>query len=253
MSNLIINLNKVADSLETAGLLLDKIKTDSKAAINPQQYVAENKTKTVQQLRNSLDELNTERRKILISEISKHKNRLDDYTKKQKPDNQVLQFMRAERINNAKSAEEAISIYKRQLDRMSDDERNKARFIYDDALHEYIAREEPSAVYRVEQTIDEYRNDIEKNYIQELKIAHEINENSKIIDAQIEEQIKAMQEGETPALFDWARIVNEIKENAKYAVRGPEANKIDLNPYDAMLLSEMEIDGIEPAAETETA
>lgn len=253
MSSLIINLNKVADSLETASLLLDKIKTDSKAAINPKEYVTENKNKIVQQLRKSIDEFNTERKKILISEISKHKNRLDDYTKKQKPDNQVLQFMRAERINNAKSVEEAIGTYRRLLDRMSDDERNKARFIYDDALHEYIAREEPSAFYRAEQTIDEYRNDIERHHIQELKIAHEINENSKIIDAQIEEQIKAMQEGETPANFDWARIVNEINENAKYKVRGPQSVKIDLNPYDAMLLSEMEIDGIEPAAETESA
>jgi len=252
MSNLIINLNKVADSLETAGLLLDKIKTDSKAAINPQQYVAENKTKTVQQLRNSLDELNTERRKILISEISKHKNRLDDYTKKQKPDNQVLQFMRAERINNAKSAEEAIQIYRRQLDRMSDDERNKARFIYDDALNEFIAREEPAAIHMVEEAIDDYRGDIEKHYIEELKIAHEINEQSKIINSQIESQVQAMQEGETPANFNWAQIVNEINENAKYAIRGPQKTNINLNPYDAVLMSEMDIEGVE-AAETETA
>jgi len=44
-----------------------------------------------------------------------------------------------------------------------------------------------------------------------------------------------------------AQIVNEITDNAKYSVRGPEAKKIDLSPYEAMLFSEMDIDGIEPA------
>jgi len=117
MSNLIINLNKVADSIKTAELLLDKIKTDSKAALQPHEYVKENSRKTLEQVKNNLQELNIERKKLLISEVVKHKNRLDDYTKKQKPDNHVLQFMRAERILNAKSTEEAISIYKRQLDR----------------------------------------------------------------------------------------------------------------------------------------
>jgi len=117
MSNLIINLNRVADSIKTAELLMDKIKSDSKAALQPHEYVKENSRKTVEQVKANLEELKTERKKMLINEVVKHKKRLDDYAKKQKPDNHVLQFMRAERILNAKSTEEAISIYKRQLDR----------------------------------------------------------------------------------------------------------------------------------------
>jgi len=85
-----------------------------------------------------------------------------------------------------------------------------------------------------------------------LTIAHEIHENSKIIDTQIEEQIKAIQEGETPANFNWAQIVNEITANARYSIRGPETRKIDLNPYEAMLLSEIEIEDIGPAAEIDS-
>jgi hypothetical protein len=246
MSKLISNLENMADVLKTAKLLIDKITADSKAATNPKEYIQANKIKVLQKTKAELEQSKTERAKILMGDIIKQQERLAKYMERNRPKNETMLFMKAERINQAKNVDEAISIYKRGLDRMTPSDREASRPIFDEALQEYIARTEPAAAFRAEEVINEYRSDIEKHYIEELKIAHEIREQSKILDAQIENQVQALEEGKDPTVFNWPQIVNEINDNAKHAIRGPEpVPAFQINPYD----TEAEAEPAEAAAE----
>lgn len=231
--SLVANLDKIATSIKTAETLVEKIKQDSRAALNPKQFINENSKKVVAAARKDIEQASLERSKIFLGDISKQRDRLESYIKSRRPKNETLQFLRAERINQAKDIEEAISIYKRNIGRMSKEDQEACRPIYDDSLLEYVARVEPEAAYLAEGAIDEFRTDIEKHYIEELKIAHEIFQNSKIIDSQIEEQLKALERGESPINFDWPKVVNQIRENAKHNIRGVELpQELKINPYD---------------------
>jgi len=231
--SLVANLDKIGSSIKTAEMLIDKIRQDSKAALNPKDFVIENSKKVVATARKDIEQASTERSKIFLSDIAKQRDRLESYFKSRRPRNETLQFLRAERIFQANSIEEAIAIYRRNIGRMSKEDQETCRPIYDDALLEYIARVEPEAAYLGESAIDEFRSDQEKHYLQELKIAHEIFQNSKIIDVQIEEQLTALERGETPAYYDWPAVINEIRENAKHNISGAELPvESKVNPYD---------------------
>jgi hypothetical protein len=246
MSKLIANLENVAGVLRTAELMVDKIKSESKAAMDPKQYTKENTIKTVKETRAKIDGLATERAKILLSELAEKRARLDHYLKPERTGQEQQHFWRSERIARAKTAEEAAEIYKRNLDRLSKSDQQKHRYIYDDSLYETIAQLEPAAAHLAELAIDPYRSDIERSYIQGVKVQHEIYQQSKVIDTAIEEQLQALEQGKAPVHFNWAQIVNEIRSNALHNVTGPEPlPTFKINPYD----TEAEAEPAEAAAE----
>jgi hypothetical protein len=234
MSNLIINMEKAQSIIETTKQLHDKIKADSKAALNPGMYIKENTEKLAKAARQRLAENSRERQQLFIKDIREQKNRLDGYTKREKTGQEQIHMIRSQRIERAQTAEEAAKIYKRNVERLSEAEREKLRWIYDDALEEAICQVEPEAAFMGEQAIDEFRNDIEKHYREKIKIAFEIFKQAPEIDALINEQIEALEAGEDPVSYPWAEVVNEIMTNARRNVKGPEPlPTMSINPYDA--------------------
>jgi hypothetical protein len=246
MSKLILNMEAAESIIKTTKLLQDKIKADSKAALNPKMFIQENTEKLVKTARKQLAENSVERQKIFLKDMQEQKTKLDNYIKRERTGQEQIHMIRSQRIERAKTAEEAAAIYRRNVDRLSESEREKHRWIYDDALEEAIAQVEPEAAFIGEQTIDQYRGDIEKHYREGIKIAFEIFKQAPEIDALVNEQIEALAAGEEPVNYPWAKVVNEILENARQNVRGPEPlPTFKINPYDT--------EGEAEAAEAEPA
>jgi hypothetical protein len=244
MSKLILNMEAAESIIKTTKLLQDKIKADSKAALNPKMFIQENTEKLVKTARKQLAENSVERQKIFLKDMQEQKAKLDNYIKRERTGQEQIHMIRSQRIERAKTAEEAAAIYKRNVDRLSESEREKHRWIYDDALEEAIAQVEPEAAFIGEQAIDSFRNDIERHYRENIKIAFEIFKQAPEIDALINEQIETLAAGEEPVNYPWAEVVNEILANAQRNVRGPSPMpEIAVNPYD----SETEAAEAEPA------
>lgn len=234
MSNLIINMEKAQSIIETTKKLHEKIKADSKAALNPGMYIKENTEKLAKAARQQLAENSKERQGIFIKDIREQKNRLDGYMKREKTGQEQIHMIRSQRIERAKTAEEAAKIYKRNVERLSEAEREKLRWIYDDALEEAICQVEPEAAHLGEMAIDEFRTDIEKHYREKIQIAFEIFKQAPEIDALINEQIETLEAGKDPVIYPWPEVVNEIMANARRNVKGPEPlPTMSINPYDA--------------------
>jgi hypothetical protein len=233
MTSLIGNLESAESTLKTTSLLLAKLRKDARAAVDPKMYIAENSKKLISTARKELEKNASERHEILLENYSQAKGKLESYMKPQRTGTENMHFMRAERITRSQTTEEAIATYQRNVSRLSGEERKNLRLIYDDALYEAIARIQPEADFRADQAIDNFRNDVEVHYITGVKIEFEILKQTKELDALINEQIKALENGGEATHYPWAQVVSEISENAKRNVRGPSPMPtLQINPYE---------------------
>jgi len=237
--SLVANLTKLDYVFKEAIKKNQVIEKEARAAKDPALFKSENRKNVTKALKTELDKITDETKNILINDVKSAHERLDKYYKTERAGSDSYHFLRAERINQAKTLEEGQAIYKRHLERMTADDRLKHRFAYDDALYELQARIEPHAGFMVEETINEYRSGVELAYIYDTKIALEIFNQFPTLEAAIKMQLQSVEEGSDPGHLNWAGIVNDIKNNAKRNIYGqPEAEgeakqaKLQINPYD---------------------
>jgi hypothetical protein len=242
--SILANLENAAASLGAAETLINKIKADSRSAMDPKTFIKENTKKVIATLRKDLANNATERTKILLENCGKAQSKLDAYMRPARTGTENLHFMRAERITRAQTAEEARGTYKRNVARLTADELKNVRYIYDDALFEAIAMIEPAAEYLADMTIDEFRGDIEKYYREGVKLEYETYDQLKEITGLIESQIADLEAGESPTKYNWAKVLNEATDNARHNVRGASPMpEVKINPYDSESELENESEG----------
>ena len=232
--SILANLEKAEAILKNGEALINGIKAESRAAVNPKTFIQENTNKIVGKVRKDLAENATERSKILLSNCFKAQSKLEAYTKPSRTGLETLHFMTAERITRASSLEDALASYKRQVSRLSASELKDLRYVYDGALFEAVAIFEPAAEFRADQAIDAFRSDTEKAYREDVKLEVEVFQQLKEIDALIESQVAELEAGEKPVHYSWAQVLNEARENARLNIQvASPMPELKVNPYDS--------------------
>jgi regulatory protein YycH of two-component signal transduction system YycFG len=240
----IAKLDKLASAFEKAIAKNKVIEQAARSAKDPALYTRENRRINLDETKKEVAAASAELRQKFLDDIKAANEKIDKYYQRTRAGNDPYNFMRAERINQAKTMEEGEDIYRRQLNRMDSESRQKYRFAYDDALEELQARLEPAAVSRVEKVIDEYRTNTEKAHIDEAKLTMAMFNQFPTLSAAIEMNLNDLENGEEPAAFQWAQILNEIKVNAIRNIYGTVKPEMAINPY----LTEAQ----EPAAEIDS-
>ncbi len=213
------NISKLSSVFDLAARQIKKVQDEAPQAKDPDTYIAKNKETIIKKLKSELSEIKAERQQILQKEWQDSQEKLNKHYGRERASRDSYHFLRAERILQAKDLDEAKTIYRRQLDRMTPEDRQRHRFSYDDALYELQAKASPGTEAIVEKVIDEYRNGLEVVYLTQSKIDYEIYKNSNILDSAITMAIGDIEKG-TGSSMPWAQIVNDIKENAKNNVLG---------------------------------
>jgi len=231
-------LDKLDSAFKAAMLKNKLIAKEARSAKDPALYTRENQKSNMAKTKTEVINTTAEMKQIFIENIKESHENLNKYYKRERSENSNYHFMRAERINQARSLEEGREIYRRQLNRMDPETRQKHRFAYDDSLAELAARLEPEAGFMVEDTIDEYRPAVEKAYITESKVALEMFKQFPTLEAAIQTNLTDIENGEEPTSFKWAQIINEMKVNAIRNIIGAEEPKgeakqaaLKINPY----------------------
>ncbi len=238
------NISKLQSEFKSAMQAYQKINEESRAAQNPDEYKKINKKKVAEKFKENMNELREERKQLFYEDVAHAQEKLNNYYQKERAGRDSYHFLRAERILQAKDLDEAKTIYRRQLDRMTPEERQKHRFSYDDALSELQAKVAPEAGPLVEDVINEYRSGIELAHLTSAKVAQEVYNQLPALENFINMSIEDVLEGEEPPKLNFAEVVNDIKDNARKNIAGQaEADKqanpvqsevdqlVDGNPY----------------------